>query len=218
MDPLARCAEAASCLKIFPLPSAVLFPASHLPLHIFEERYRALVKGALLGNGVLALGQLEPGWEPHYAGRPPLKPLCTLGILAWHELLADGRYNILLQGVVRGRIVEELSARHSYREVRVEILPDSPVACPEEEALRQAVLELTTRLPAGAREELAQVVAHARGGGLADAVASAVVTGLERRWSLLCEPDVPSRLRAVLADVGELIARMPALRSEGLLN
>jgi Lon protease-like protein len=218
MDPLVRCARAASGLKIFPLPSAVLFPASHLPLHIFEMRYRALMKDALQGDGVIALGQLEQGWEPHYAGRPPLKALCTLGVLVWHEVLADGRYNILLQGVVRGRIQEELAARESYREVRVEVIPDAPYTGPEEETLRQAVLELATRLPAGLREELAQMAVHARGGGLADAIASAVVTGLERRWSLLCERNVRNRLRAVLADVSELIARTPAVRREGLLN
>lgn len=194
-------------LKVFPLPSAVLFPSSVLPLHIFEPRYRELVEAALDSDGVVGLAQLEPGWEPHYNGRPPMKGLCTVGVVAWHERLADGRLNILLEGVMRAQIVDELPARASYREVRAIALPDAPYQGPEEEALKQALLDVAARVPAALGQELIGLITRARGGSLADAVASAVVPGLERRWHLLCERDVSRRMRAVLSDLGELMVR-----------
>ena len=93
--------QAAEALKVFPLPSAVLFPHSVVPLHIFEPRYRDMVRDALAGDRIIALAQLEPGWEPRYGGRPAMQPVLCAGIIIWHDELADGRYNILLQGVCR---------------------------------------------------------------------------------------------------------------------
>ena len=102
---LERIALTTHALKVFPLPSAVLFPHAALPLHIFEPRYRDLVRDALAGDKVMALAQLEPGWESQYGERPPLQPMLCAGLIIWHEELPDGRYNILLQGVARARLL-----------------------------------------------------------------------------------------------------------------
>jgi hypothetical protein len=213
-----RIERAADALKIFPLPSAVLFPHSVLPLHIFEPRYRALVRDALREDRVMALAQLQPGWEPHYGGRPALQPMMCAGLILWHEELEEGRYNILLQGVCRVRLLEELPADKLYREVRAHVLPDLPYAGPEEEQLRQAVLELSSRLPPSYAEGLLPATARATGGALADVVAAAVVPDMERRQELLCELDVPTRLTELVGDVGELIARLQPMRPAGPLN
>ncbi|HEY0096465.1 MAG TPA: LON peptidase substrate-binding domain-containing protein, partial [Archangium sp.] len=183
---LERIALTTQALKVFPLPSAVLFPHAALPLHIFEPRYRALVKDALARDKVMALAQLQPGWESQYGERPPMQPMMCAGLIIWHEELPDGRYNILLQGVARARLLEELPGQNPYREVRVQLLPDTDYQGPEEEQLRQAVFELAGRVPASFAENLLPVVARSQGGALADVVAAAVVPEPERRQELLC--------------------------------
>ena len=215
---LERIERTTQALKVFPLPSAVLFPNAALPLHIFEPRYRALVRDALAGDKVMALAQLESGWESQYGERPPMQPMMCAGLIIWHEELPDGRYNILLQGVCRARLLAELPAEKLYREVQVQLLPDAAYQGPEEERLRQAVFELAGRVPTSFAENLLPVVARSQGGALADVVAAAVVPEPERRQELLCELDVGTRLEGVLDDVGELIARLSPVKPVGPLN
>ena len=87
MTALERLERAKNALKVFPLPSVVLFPHTVLPLHIFEPRYRDLVRDALASDKVMALAQLEPGYEGSYAGRPRMRPMVCAGVIAWHEEL-----------------------------------------------------------------------------------------------------------------------------------
>jgi uncharacterized protein len=213
-----RVIEASESLKVFPLPSAVLMPHSVLPLHIFEPRYRELVRDALAGDQVMALAQLAPGWEPRYAGRPALQPILCAGLIVWHEALEKGRFNILLQGVCRARLVDELPTERLYRQVRVEMLPDFPYEGPEEEQLRQAVFELASRVPPSFSEGLLPAVARASGGALADVVAAAIIPEPERRQELLGELDVRKRLEGVTGAVGELMARLQSVKPTGPLN
>jgi uncharacterized protein len=215
---LERIERTARALKVFPLPSTVLLPQAALSLHIFEPRYRALVRDALARDKVMGLAQLAPGWEGRYGERPPLLPMLCAGLILWHEELPDGRYNLLLQGVCRARLVEELPANEPYRKVEVVPLPDLPYAGEEEERLRQAVFELSGRMPASFSENLLPLVARARGGTLADVVAGALVPEAERRQRLLEELDVRARLEAVLEEVGELMARLLPVRPVGPLN
>jgi len=218
MTALERISTASSRLKVFPLPSAVLFPHTALPLHIFEPRYRALIQDCLAGDHVMAIAQLEPGWEGNYYGRPPLDPVCCAGLLAWHEELPDGRYNILLQGMVRVRILGEEAGDTPYRVVHGQVMSDHPYHGPEEELLRQALLELSSRVPPGAADALLQLAAKTSGGALADVVAGSIIEDAERRQELLREVDVCSRLRSVLGDVSELIGRLGAVRAQGPMN
>jgi len=218
MTALERVERAASALKVFPLPSAVLFPQTVLPLHIFEERYRSLVRAALSSDRVMAMAQLEPGYEGSYSGRPRMRPMVCAGIIAWNEELEGGRYNIIVQGTVRARILEELPAEQLYRVVRAAILPDSEYHGAEEEQLRQAMLELAARLPPPVAQGLLQASARVSGGALADVVASSVVADVERRQDLLCELDVGARLRAVLGEVSDVLARLAPVKPDGPVN
>jgi Lon protease-like protein len=189
-----------------------------LPLHIFEERYREMVRDALQTDRVLALAQLEPGWESQYGDRPRLRPLCCAATIVWNQGLPDGRFNIIVQGIVRTRILEELPPTKGYREVRADMLRDPPFQGEEEEQLRQAVFELGGRIPQELSESLLKTAAHSNGGELADIVAATVVSDIERRQELLCELDVKHRLTAVLEEVGELIGRMVPSTPQGPLN
>jgi Lon protease-like protein len=218
MTALERVETAASALKVFPLSSVVLFPGMAVPLHIFEARYRELVKDSLASNRVMAMSQPAAGAARESAALPALHTICCAGVIAWHEELAGGRYNIVVRGVARARISEELPARKQYREVRAEILGDPAFSGPEEEQLRQTVFELAGLLPHSFGQTVLQNAASASGGSLADAMAAALVIDLERRQQLLSELDVRRRLLGVVDEVGELIARLTPPKDTGPVN
>src|SRR5947209_20523346 len=90
---------------LFPLPNVVLFPRAVLPLHIFEERYKAMTAEALGGSRQIAMALLRPGWEKDYYGRPEIEPVVCVGEILTHEQLADGKYNFFLRGVARARVL-----------------------------------------------------------------------------------------------------------------
>jgi uncharacterized protein len=112
--------------RLFPLPDLVLFPSVVQPLHVFEPRYRQLMADALAADRLMALALLKPGWQEEGDKRPPIFPIVCLGRIFKEERLADGRYNLLLHGLSRARIVEELQTDHLYRSARVELLPEKP--------------------------------------------------------------------------------------------
>jgi Lon protease-like protein len=108
-------------IPIFPLPNVVLFPKVFLPLHIFEPRYRDMVAEALEGDRIIGMVLLRPGYEADYEGRPPVYPVGSAGLISHAERLRDGRYNIVLRGLEKFRILGEEAGR-SYRLARIEAL------------------------------------------------------------------------------------------------
>jgi len=131
-------------IPIFPLPNVVLFPQVFLPLHIFEPRYRDMVADALAGDRIIGIVLLRPGWEGNYEGRPPVFPIGCAGLITHAERLTDGRYNIVLRGLEKFRVVGEVESR-SYRQAQVETVADAPCECDKEE-LRGARRRLETLL------------------------------------------------------------------------
>ena len=123
-------------LPIFPLPNVVLFPNVFLPLHIFEPRYRDMVADALASDRMIGVVLLRPGWERDYEGRPPVYPIACSGVITHVERLADGRYNIVLRGIERVRIVSEDRER-SYRRAAVEPLRDRDLGADDRAAVRR---------------------------------------------------------------------------------
>src|SRR5262245_2184047 len=103
-------------LPIFPLPGAILFPRSQLPLHIFEHRYRDMVHDALEGAGRIGMIQ------PHAAEveGAPLYPVGCVGEIVGVEELEDGRFNIVLLGSTRFRLVKEANLDTAYRNAEVD--------------------------------------------------------------------------------------------------
>jgi Lon protease-like protein len=133
-------------VPVFPLPGVVLFPGARLPLHVFELRYRTMVRDALSGERVIALALLLPGWERDYHGSPEFHPLACLARIDGVSWLPDDCYNLDLLGLVRvrlGRAVREFP----YRAVRAQTLPQEPFS--EDDALVQ--LERRALVEAGAR-------------------------------------------------------------------
>jgi hypothetical protein len=111
-------------IPIFPLSNVVLFPNVFLPLHIFEPRYREMVADALEGDRIIGMVLLRPGWEAEYEGRPPVYPIGCAGVITNAAQLSDGRYNIVLQGLEKFRVLGEEEGR-SYRIARVDGIPES---------------------------------------------------------------------------------------------
>jgi uncharacterized protein len=105
-------------IPLFPLPNAVLFPRMPLPLHVFEPRYRAMVRDAARGARLIGMALLCGDWERDYYGRPPVFPTGTVGEMVHVEELADGRFNIVLRGLREYTIVRELEGA-PYREAAV---------------------------------------------------------------------------------------------------
>ena len=102
-------------VPLFPLPNVVLFPRAVLPLHIFEERYKEMTADALRGRRLIAMSLLRPGWERDYYSKPAIEPVVCVGQIVSHERLPDGKYNLLLQGQGRARVVREISTENPYR-------------------------------------------------------------------------------------------------------
>jgi len=128
-------------LPIFALPGVVLLPETLLPLHIFETRYRAMVRDALEGDRLIGMALLRPGWEQGGAD-PEIFPMGGAGEVVESEALEDGRYNILLRGAFRYRIVEELGV-DPYRQARVATVPSLPFSDGDAERLaRSAAIRL----------------------------------------------------------------------------
>ncbi|HTH27131.1 MAG TPA: LON peptidase substrate-binding domain-containing protein [Sphingobium sp.] len=100
-------------LSIFPLGGAILFPRMQLPLHIFEPRYRALVTDAMARGQRIGMVQPRASGEP-----PPLFEVGCIGRIADIQALEDGRFNIVLEGESRFRILRELDVTTPFRQVQ----------------------------------------------------------------------------------------------------
>jgi Lon protease-like protein len=203
-----------AALPIFPLPNATLFPLAKLPLHVFEPRYRDMTRYVLEHQRVLAVARLKPGYESNYAGRPPVYEICGVGRVVNDEALPDGRYNILLEGVARVRIIEEHPPEQTFRMVRAEALLDAPtdplLAAAWQQEISRLWGVLGPHLPSALRD-LSAVTRGARdASGFADCLAAAMVANPDESQRLLEELDPGERLRLLVAHVNELTDALSA--------
>jgi len=187
-------------IPIFPLPDVVLFPHTSLPLHIFEPRYREMVRDCLAGDKRLAMALLRPGWENDYYGRPPIYPLAGAGEIIQHEELPDGRFNILLRGTMRISITAELRGDKSYRVARARPLPDrypdgNPKALADRlERLKVFYLRVLSETQKG-QSEIAKIFSGVKDPGIiVDRIASAAITDPETRQRVLEAVEVSTRM------------------------
>jgi Lon protease-like protein len=107
-------------ISIFPLPGVILFPGLQLPLHIFEPRYRAMIKDALARDR--RIGIIQPQRAEEGA---PLFSVGCLGRIADVEALDDGCFNVVLEGEARFRLTRELDAITPFRQIEAELLPEA---------------------------------------------------------------------------------------------
>lgn len=199
--------------RLFPLPNLVLFPHVVQPLHIFESRYVEMFQDAIDDDRLIAMSLLQPGWENDYDGRPPVAPVACLGrVITWQEQ-DDERYNLLLLGLERVRIVDELPARRSFREAQVDLLADQyphPSADVRPALHEQLVERFQQMLPRikDADELFDQLSVDSISlGTLTDVVAYALDLEMPVKQTLLTEPCVDRRATMLLAHLENSVAK-----------
>jgi hypothetical protein len=124
-------------IPIFPLPNVVLFPGVFLPLHVFEQRYREMVKDTLTEDRLIGMTLLKPGWDQNADGQPAVYPVGCVGLISHIEELEDGRYNLVLRGVEKFRITREEEMTRPYRRATVDYLAEQMTAEDRETVRRQ---------------------------------------------------------------------------------
>jgi Lon protease-like protein len=206
-----------SNVGLFPLPNVVLFPAQQLSLHVFEPRYRRLVSDVIEQGSQLAVPRLQPGYDDYY-GAPPVFPVCGVGRITEYSRLPDGRFNIVVLGLERVRILDELRSE-PYRVARVQSLKDRPPQKPlVAEALRSELSKLVRRtaphLAGPAKELEARLRNAADAGECADILAGTLIEDPDERQSLLEELDPTQRLSTLVAHVHQLGARLPGMEAQ----
>ncbi len=181
-------------VPLFPLPNVVLFPEVPLFLHVFEPRYRALVTDALASHRMIGMTVLKPGHEADYEGRPPIYPLGCRGAIVEEQRLEDGRFNIVLQGVRRFRVLEEREGA-PYRVGVVEDLEDPAGEDGRLAHVRQELLSGLERLTDGSKVVTQGEVSTAM-------LVNAVCQGLElpavEKLDLLACDSIETRARRLL--------------------
>jgi hypothetical protein len=188
-------------MPLFPVPGVVLLPHSRIPLHIFEPRYRQMINRALDESGQFAMAIFHGDeWREQYHGNPPIHPVVCLAQIVEHEALPQGRFNVLIQGVCRARILQEMAPTQGrlYREAMLEPLETEPI---EDELLLDIRHTMQTMIDADEFDHLtsADTLRSYIGdddipiSALLDVVGVAILNDPRRKYRLLSCPDVRER-------------------------
>ncbi len=187
----------ATRLSIFPLPGALLFPGMHLPLHIFEPRYRALISDSMARDR--RIGMIQPMTATGAGGeRPGLYDIGCVGKIAEVEALDDGRYNLVLEGVALFRVLRELDVATPFRQVEAELLPAMA-----DDALslgRRSSLELESRRFADSQGYAVdwEAVGRLDDESLVNGIAQIAPFDTAAKQALLEAPDIETRAELII--------------------
>lgn len=199
-------------IALFPLNTTVLLPQQVLPLHIFEPRYRQMIARALDGSGQIAMAVFAGNrWRREYHARPPIRPAVCIGQIIEHERLPGGEFNILVQGVCRARIVEELppSSERLYRVARVEPVGIEPHADDALAGVRERLTELLLEEPLSRLARAEWVVKNIQNTAIPTEVILELVsfvlpTTSEGRYRLLAEGNAGQRAELIESELRNL--------------
>lgn len=216
-------------IPLFPLHDVVLLPQQVMPLHVFEERYRDMISDVLDGAGQIAMAVFEgDAWKQQYHGRPPIKPAVCIGQLVQHEAIPDGRYNILLQGVCRARVVREIDPIETgtlYRQallepVGVDADGMSTMAEDELESLRTWVDESMSTGPLRHLTVADQVLEYVRNDAVPtpaviELISFATLTDSATRYRMLAEGDLSERVTILRHGLERLSSMLRIAETQG---
>lgn len=198
-------------MALFPLPGGVFFPHTRLPLHVFEPRYRAMTEETLADRIPIAVVKLTEPRTRDAAGRPAYHPVGCVGFVTHHQRLPDGRYNILLEGVSRIRVLEERDdSPRPYRVARAVLLAEtttSPQLVSAQMNTLQGIIVGLRSAHERLAEALTSTISYApTPSAVADALASLILSDASARQRVLEELSVSARLDAVTDQLTQLIA------------
>jgi Lon protease-like protein len=202
--------------RLFPLPEVVLFPHALLPLHIFEPRYRQMTEDALASDRLVTMVQIRsaPKGEP-WVEPVPIMDIGCLGKIVQHERLADGRFNFLLLGCKRVRLIREIKSAKLYRIAEAEIIEDEE-AGQSAEPHRSELIELFRRVLLK-RQRLDEDLKALLNSGvplgvLSDIIAHALGLPSDVKHGLLAEPRVERRAKTLRSILRQIVDQSEAVR------
>jgi len=212
-------------IALFPLPTSVFYPGTLLPLHIFEERYRQMTADAIESGQWIGMVLLQPGYEEEYYGSPEINSIGCAGSIEQKIKHDDGKYDIVLRGQSRFRIVREVGDT-PYRQAEVELLAgthDQP-ADPSADLYKQLIGKFhafTSQLPLDNAQKVEMDAQDCKTlGEVVDRVAYFFDQPIQNRQNFLEELDVLKRCQMVheWIDLKQRIVQQSALFSKKGIN
>jgi Lon protease-like protein len=202
-------------LPVFPLPNAVLFPGVAMGLHVFEPRYRAMMRHCLdHGPRAIAIAMLMPGFESDYEGQPAIHAIAGAGRIVEHRGNADGTFDLILEGTQRVRL-HELPFTPPFRRARAETLVETTsegIAELLRRTLGPDVLSALADVPTSSQAPIAPPRLEGPPGRIIDLFADRVLRDPARRQTFLETLDVDRRL-ALLSEWGRADADASSSRA-----
>lgn len=187
-------------IPIFPLPNVTFFPQTLLPLHVFEPRYRKLTENCLAGDRLMGVSLLKEGWQKDYFGRPPICKIFGVGKIIDSQRLADGCFNIMVEGLYRVRLIQEFPT-DPFRTARVQVLQDPPIDQKRGQVIdlmkemRERTALLARLLPQTREPIQAAWSSHPHPLAIANQLAASLVVDAYDRQSILEQIDPMRRLQ-----------------------
>lgn len=206
-------------VRLFPLPSMVLFPHAMQPLHIFEPRYCEMLSEALQDDHLIAMATLTDV-SPAALGDPAIATTVCIGKIVSHVEREDQRHNILLVGTKRARVIAEVDAGRCFRIANVEVMDDlySPSGLSDRSELRAELLAAFGKvIPStqAVQQGLSELMAGSMGlGPITDIISHTLPLAVAIKLQLLSEPDVDQRARMLIEFLAQGAIKMEELHLE----
>jgi len=204
---------------LFPLPDGSLIPGELLPLRIFEPRYRAMMEAVREGEGIIAIATLLPGWELDYHGNPSIARVVGVGRVVRDQLNDDGTSDIVLHGLARGSIGEELQ-NSPFRRASVRLHTDGGDAHPAEAfRLGRHLLQGLAQRAQDHSPLVYDVTCALNVGKLTDRIAGALELRPQTRVAVMQAIELPQRVEVLLgllddpAHAERMVSIVPSLNA-----
>ena len=199
-------------IPLFPLDRGHLLPQQIVPLHIFEPRYRQMITHALDGAGQIAMAMFDSrDWKKDYHGRPELRDAVCIGQIGQHERLPDGRFNVILQGICRARIVEESpgSSERLYRQALLQPIGFDEADPEELTLIRSRLSSSLSSAPLDKLNVSKPILDCARDShipttALLELLGFTIINNNELRYKLLAEGDAILRAEMIFSELSQL--------------
>ena len=198
-------------LAVFPLPSAVLFPGTILPLHVFEPRYQAMVNYCMAGSGLVAIAQLRDIAQAAHE-QADIFGVAGLGKIIHADSLPEGRLNILVHGLERVRLLDEHPLQQGFRRFRAQVIPattstDLEAAARQLARLQSCVLSLRNAM-AETDAQLCDVLqATSDPIALTDILGAAVVSDPHSQQQLLSAENFGQRIELLIDALADVMVK-----------
>lgn len=183
---------------IFPLPDFVLFPLTGHKFQIFEPRYLDMIHDVIIGDKLITLSLLQPGWEDDYEGDPPMHTVGTLGYIDEYEEVETDRFEVIIYGLKKVEI-NEATRNFTYRRGAMTIINEN-LQIQQEDSLRRNLISKFTELLGMSGEDFnLDIVNHAPISTelLTNLICSMVPMDVNEKQKFLELPDLCLRLEVI---------------------